>query len=70
MALKHQCKNGLSFDICGEVDWMFLGLQISTIPITTPVISLRNIQNNGYGLRLSGKVSKKFENVEFFAGPF
>ncbi|GHT34696.1 hypothetical protein AGMMS49592_4680 [Endomicrobiia bacterium] len=24
----------------------------------------------GHGLRLSGKISKKIGNVEFFAGPF
>ncbi|GHT51342.1 hypothetical protein AGMMS49990_05440 [Endomicrobiia bacterium] len=66
VTFKRQCKNGLSFDICGEVDWMFLGLQISWLPDK----SLRDMQNNGYGVRLSGKVSKKLKNVEFFAGPF
>ncbi|GHT57036.1 hypothetical protein AGMMS50233_10030 [Endomicrobiia bacterium] len=60
---KCQCKEGLSFDIRGEFDWMPLGLQL-----TGGIIP--NIQLNGYGLGLSGKISKKIGNVEFFAGPF
>lgn len=60
-------KEGLSFDICGEVDWMFFGLQL-TGGVSDDVII--NKQTNGYGLRLSGKVSKKVNNIKFFVGPF
>ncbi|GHT50935.1 hypothetical protein AGMMS49990_04270 [Endomicrobiia bacterium] len=60
---KCQCKEGLSFDIRGEFDWMPLGLQLTGVIIP-------NIQLNGYGLGLSGKISKKIGNVEFSAGPF
>jgi hypothetical protein len=66
---EYYCKEGLSFDICGEFDWMFYGLQLSYLKGTTAP-PLQNEQANGYGLRLSGKVSKKGKNVKFFAGPF
>ncbi|GHT33369.1 hypothetical protein AGMMS49592_1810 [Endomicrobiia bacterium] len=68
---KCQCKDGLSFDIRGEFDWMPLGLQLSYIIDDNDAAQLApNIQLNGYGLGLSGKISKKIGNVEFSAGPF
>jgi hypothetical protein len=64
--LKCYCKKGLSFDICGEFDWMGVGLQQSDMRTKT----VRNIQSNGYGLRLSGKISKEFKKIVFFVSPF
>ncbi|GHT36358.1 hypothetical protein AGMMS49593_00950 [Endomicrobiia bacterium] len=75
---KCQCKDELSFDIRGEFDLMPLGLQFGVAPAActtspytvTDFTFARSIQRNGYGLGLSGKISKKIGNVEFSAGPF
>ncbi|GHT45469.1 hypothetical protein AGMMS49936_02750 [Endomicrobiia bacterium] len=50
---------------------MPLGVQLSgAINADDTAIHVPNIQQNGYGLGLSGKISKKIGNVEFSAGPF
>jgi hypothetical protein len=72
VSFKYYCGEGLSFDICGEADYMPRGVQIMTANIDGVDKVGALPQANGYGLRFSGKISKKLKNknIKLFAGPF